>query len=173
LPTTEEELIGPDDLLLAPAFSLPERQPELPAVEEPSGPDEQSGFDRKHREPFTGLLFLGKLSDTVTILGHSFLLETPDQNTRLESGILHKRYLNSISSEIGWAAIVVASYLKAVDGTPLPEPIGPEDTGLNSRFNWVVKNLFGEVIQRVYEKCLLLDARVSELMLELERLGES
>jgi hypothetical protein len=165
--------ITPEDLLLKPAFSLPEQIPDAPLEETPSGPDQLSQFDRRHRDPFTGLLFLGRLEDEVDILGHSFKLVTPSQNERLEAGLVHKKYLNSISSEIGWAAITVATYLRKVDGTDLPQPIGPNDTGIRERFNWVVENLLGPVIQRVYEKCLILDSKVNDAIEELERLGES
>ena len=164
--------ITQEDLLLRPAFSLPEQMPE-PVSEEPlEGEDNVSKFDRRYREPFTGLLFLGHLEDEVELFGHSFYIKTPSQNERLESGLLHKRYLNSLSSEIAWAAITVALYLRKVDGSDLPQPIGPVDTGIRDRFNWVVENLRGPVIQRLYEKCLVLDSKVNDCIEELERLGE-
>jgi hypothetical protein len=165
--------INQEDLLLKPAFSLPEEIPQPPEEETPSGGDALSQFDARFREPFTGLLYLGHLEDTVEHLGHKFRLVTPSQNERLETGILHKKYLNSISSEIAWAAITVAAYLRQVDGSDLPQPIGPVDTGLRDRFSWIVENLKGVVISRLYESCLLLDSKVNDAITELERLGES
>lgn len=166
--------IAQEDLLLGPSFTLPEREVELEEVQELTpGGDELSSFDKRFRDPFTGLLFLGHLEETVAILGHKFRLVTPSQNERLETGILHKKYLNTISSEIGWAAITVAAYLHQVDGSDLPQPIGPASTGLTDRFSWVIENLKGPVISRVYEQCLLLDSKVNQAITELERLGES
>lgn len=144
-------------------------------VEEEAEPvvDAQSAFDPRYREPFIGLLYLGKLSEEFVLFGHSFLMETPNQATRLETGVLHKRYLNSMSSEMGWQTVTVAAYLQKVDGTPLPEPIGPKDTGLLDRLNWILENINTAVINALFERTLILDSKVRDVMEELERLGES
>lgn len=173
---TEDDDLQPitqDQLILGPVFTMPEQIPQPVEEAAPSGEDALSSFDARFREPFTGLLYLGHLEETVTVLGHEFRLITPSQNERLETGILHKKYLNSISAEIAWAAITVAAYLRQVDGSDLPQPIGPVDTGLRDRFSWVVENLKGVVIQRLYEQCLLLDSKVNDVINELERLGEN
>jgi hypothetical protein len=173
---TEDDVLAPltdEDLMIKPFVYVSENIPDEVEREDPSGEDEISKFDAKHREAFIGLMYLGKLSEEVTILGHKFRLETPTEEIRLETGSLHRPYQNSISSDIAWAAITVAAYLTAVDDTPLPEGIGPKDTGLRDRFNWVIANLKRVVIQRVFQECLLLDAKVDEVIAELERVGEA
>lgn len=145
---------------------LPEEEPE----EEPMA-DIDTEFDPKFREPFVGLLYLGSLKNQVVRYGHTFDLATPTQRERLEGGVLHKRFINTISGEIAWAAIVVALYLTSVDGQPLPEPIGPAvATHVADRFNWVIDNIKGELINELFEECLLLDAQVAGVM---ESLAES
>ncbi len=173
--TTEDDLqpITDDDLLLKPYFELPPEIDEIPQTEEASGPDGLSQFDARHRDPFTGLLFIGHLSKVEKIFGHTFELQTPAQSERLEAGLLHKPYVNTISSEIAWAALQVAIYLRSVDGSELPQPIGPRDTGVADRFNWVLDNLKGVVIEQVFTRCLLLDSKVDEIIEELNRVGEA
>lgn len=171
---TEDDVLSPitdESLGLKPFFTLPEELPEFKEAEKQS--TELSSFDPRYRDAFTGLLYIGYLKDRVILFGHSFEIQTPSQNERLEAGILHKKYVNSLSSEIGWATITVANYLRKVDDQELPQAIGPKDTGLLDRFNWVAENLKQVVIQRLYEECLILDSEVAEIMKELERVGEA
>lgn len=171
---TEDDILSPvtdEELRLKPLFSMPE---DLPEEERPSRyKDADTKFDPRYREAFTGLMYIGYLEKTVTIYGHTFDLQTPSQNERLEAGILHKQYINSLSSEIAWAAITVSLYLRSVDGQPLPEPIGPKDSGLSDRFFWVINNLKNVVIQQVYEEALILDSDVAEVLEELDSVGKA
>ena len=168
--TPSEDLEIPDEEILAPTFVYQQDIEEIERVEAKRATPTE--FDPRYREPFMGLIYLGKLTKTEILYGHSFYLETPSQSVVLEGGLLHKQYLNSLSSELAWAAIRVGTYLLKVDDKPLPEPIGPADSGLNGRVTWILSNLKGQVIQDLYEKCLLLDVQVNDTLRELERLGE-
>jgi hypothetical protein len=175
--TADEELrpVTEEDLVMQPFLGVPVTVPEDDADgrTEPSGPDDTSGFDQRHREAFTGLLYVGKLSTRVTHFGHSFDLETPSQREKLEAGILHKRYVNTISGDIAWATLTVALYLTAVDDEPLPEPLGPDtQTQVKERFNWVLDNLKPGVVETLFTDCLELDAQVNDVLGELERLSK-
>lgn len=158
-----------EDLMMRPMVSIPQDIPEEDEPEVDDTSDIDTKFDPRYREPFVGLLYLGHLQKRVVLYGHSFDLKTPSQRERLEAGVLHKRYANTISSEISWAAIVVALYLQEVDDRSLPEPIGPAvETKVQDRFNWVVDNIKGEIINQLFEECLLLDAQVANTLSELE-----
>lgn len=158
---------------MRPMVSVP-TFPEDDDEEDNDTDDIDTTFDPRYREPFVGLLYLGHLKNRVIKYGHSFDLKTPTQRERLEAGVLHKRFLNTISSEIGWAAIVLALYLEAVDDQPLPEPIGPSvETKVQDRFNWVIDNIKGEIINELFEECLLLDAQVSGTLRELDGLAKT
>lgn len=154
----------------APMVHLPEDPPEqaapLTAVE--------SEFDPRHREDFTGLLFLGKLEDECRIAGHRFKLATPTQQDRLEMGPLHKPWVNTLTAELAWRLIIVAAYLRKIDSEDAPEPLSRNMTPLGTRLDWVRETIVSDIIiERLYNECLLLDARVRELIEELDRLGES
>lgn len=160
-----------DDALLEPTVSFPE-VPEFNEVEE-EGPDDTSQFDRRWRDPFIGLLYVGQLSEEVTVYGHKFIIGTPSQSDRIQAGIIHKPYINTMSGELSWATVTVASYLKKIDGQDLPHSIGPVDTDLLDRFNWVKENINYPVIMQLFEKCLILDSKVDKALEELESLGKS
>lgn len=131
-------------------------------------------FDEKHREDFTGLLYLGKLEEECTVAGHRFLLATPSQDDRLEMGPLHKPWVNTITGEMAWRTIFVAAYLRKIDSEDAPQPLSPANTGLRTRFDWVQRSIASDVvIEKLFEHCLLVDARVRELIEELDGLGES
>jgi hypothetical protein len=175
---TEDDNLLPvseDDLMMKPLVALPifDEDVDEPKKEEKEKTKEPSEFDSRYKEPFLGLLYIGELTKEVMILGHGFFLKTPTQRERLEAGLLHKKYLNSISAEISWASITTALYLHQVDGYDLPLPIGPKDSGLQGRLDWVLDNIKSTVTQLVFEECLLLDVDVSNVLAELERLGEA
>jgi len=159
-----------DDLILKPFVSVGIRPED---GETPSGGDSVSQFDLRHRDNFTGMLYLGKLKDEFHYLGHVFSLETPTHAEKLEAGLIHKPHINAISSDIAWAALTTALYLRAVDGTDLPSGIGPRDTGLKDRYNWIIENIRSSIINKLFEQCLILDAKVEAALAELDRLGES
>lgn len=168
----EDDLLqAANEDILQPLFTI-EPQIAQPEEEEPEFKLENAEFDPRYKDPFLGLLYLGKLTDTVRKFGHTFTLETPSQAVRLETGLVHKKYANTLTSELAWAAITVAAYLTNVDGTILPQPIGPHDTGIVARVAWILDNLHNFVIQSLYEDCLILEARVSQTLQELERLGK-
>jgi hypothetical protein len=169
---TETPLIPADEVAaaFAPMVHLPEDPPEpdAPMVEI------DSDFDPAHREDFTGLLFLGKLEDECRIAGHRFKLVTPTQQDRLEMGPLHKPWINTLTAELAWRLVIVAAYLRRIDSEGAPEPLNKHTSPLASRFDWVRESIASDIIiERLYERCLLLDARVRELIEELDRLGES
>lgn len=157
--------------LLAPTLVLSEDddQPDEPSPLEAL----PSEFDPRHREDFVGMLYLGKLEEECRVVGHTFLLETPDQTLRLAMGPLHKPYVNTLSGERAWESIVVAAFLKRIDSEERPQPLrggGPE---LRDTWAWVTSSIHSQiVISKLFEKCLLLDARVREILEQLDGLGK-
>lgn len=135
-----------------------DRQPN----QDPEDPFVPREFDEKYKEPFTGLLFLGYLENTVTIWGHVFRLVTPSQMEKIQAGQLHKDYADTLASEIAYQTILVASYLTEVDHRELPKPVvnDPKENAVRDRFRWVADNLRGPVIDRLFSECLILDGEV-------------
>lgn len=160
---------------------------EQPIVEDPSPSDtpppvantepaaetyQPREFDPKWREAFTGLLYVGALAESFSLFGHEFVVATPTQTERLQMGIVIKDYVDTIAGEQAYATVMVAAFLVSVDGYKLPEPVvtNPKETALHDRFRWVSQNLRKQVIERVYARCLELDAEVDGA---LEAMGKA
>lgn len=150
----------------------PEPATEPEPQQAPPGEEEIPEFDERWREPFTGLLFVGALTDTFSLFGHTFRVSTPDQTEMLQIGQVIDPYARTVTSELAYATATVAAYLIEVDGRPLPQPIFTDvkDTALQNRFDWVIKNIKREVIQEIFNKCLELDSKVAKV---LEAMGKA
>jgi hypothetical protein len=167
------DLIPADDEVASfvPLVTIPEDEPQ-----EVGSPRDQidTELDPRHREDFVGLLYLGKVDHEVTVAGHRFLLATPGQRDRLEMGPLHKGYVNTITGERAWMAVTVAAYLRRIDNEDAPEPLTRAKSPLVTRYEWVLNSIHSEVvIEKLYGKCMELDARVRDLTEELDELGKA
>lgn len=140
-----------------------------PAVEDEEATEEQAPeeddfapqeFDPKARDAFIGMLYVGHLSTTFVRYGHSFSISTPSQYDRLQIGLLIREYVGTPALELAYSTAYVAAFLRKVDHHDLPQPIGPHDTGLQDRYKWVVDNLKRQVVNELYEECLVLDQEV-------------
>lgn len=150
-------------------FPVMEEMPEEP---DPYA-DVKSDLDPRARQDFTGLLYLGCLEEECTVGGHKFLLRTPSQDDRLEMGVIHKPYLNTVSTEVAWRAITVAAHLRRIDSEIAPEPLNPAVSGVRTRFEWMRSSIYSdEVIDRIYQYCLELSSRVGLVIDQLDGLGE-
>ena len=151
----------------------PEEAPAPPQTAETPEPTlDYREFDPKHREAFTGLLYVGHLDDEFQIYGHTFRIATPTQTERLQVGPVVKEFRDTITNEIAYQAAVVALYLVSIDGQPLPQPIltNAKDAAVRDRFNWVTENLRRPVINAVFERTLILEEEVD---MTLEAMGKA
>lgn len=123
-------------------------------------------FDERYKQSFTGLLYVGYLTDEFWVWGHRFEIKTPTQAERIQVGQVHKPFADTLTSEIAWQAAVVAAYLDKVDDQELPKPVtlDPKESALQDRYRWVTENLKQAVINQVFNKCLLLDAEVDRTL---------
>src|SRR5690606_21537006 len=119
-------------------------------------------FDPRFREDFEGLLYLGRLTDSFTWLGHRFTIRTLTTGEVLEVGLLHRPYVNSYADVKAYQAAVVAACVEQVDGQPMPMPITNEvtDTESLTRFQYVLRAWFPPTLDAIYERYLLLERRV-------------
>lgn len=167
-------LAAPAPLLGAPppgAQTGPVPQPEPQERQKPDGLQPKD-FDPKWRDPFYGLVYLGRLTDEFVVWGHRFKIATPSHLERMEIGLIHAPYANTITTEVAFETALVAAYLQQIDGQDLPRPLSPDpkDTSLADRFRWVGDNLNRQVINAVYNRCLVLDEKVDGV---LEAMGEA
>lgn len=144
----------------------PETQVEMSTEAEPESEEPLPEFDPKVRQDFEGLLYLGRLTDQFTWLGHRFTIRTLSAGEILEVGLLHKPYVGSLADVKAYQAALVAACVVDVDGQPVSVPLTNEktDTELVNRFNYVLKSWFPPTLDAIYERYLLLEARVEEVI---------
>lgn len=130
-------------------------------------------FDPKYLEPFTGLVYLGALSDSFEWLGHSFDIRTLRDGEKLAIARIIKPYVDTMGADRAYAAAVAAMCITGVDNTDLPIPIGEtrkiHEWGLQ-RFTYVVDNWFSPTIDVVYNRYLILNALADQVV---EALGKA
>lgn len=151
----------------------PQQAPQ-PAPEPAKEPVKESipEFDPKHRQPFIGLLYVGALTDTFELFGHTFVISTPTQTEMLQMGQVIEPFAMTPSADIAYQTARVAAYLVSIDGQKLPEPVvmNPKETALHDRFRWVAENLRRPVIDKVFDQCLDLEDKVTGA---LEAMGKA
>jgi len=174
-----------DEAAVQAAMGLPPYEPELslspptPTLPpEPEEPEEDafvedvSEFDPKWRQPFSGLLYVGALTDSFEVYGHRFTIATPTLTEHLQIGQVIEPYQSTVMAEVAFQTARVAAYLVEIDGKGLPRPItnDPKETSLHQRFQWVTDNLKRPVINRISDRCYELDAKVEGV---LEAMGKA
>lgn len=138
--------------------TAPQGQPDP----EPALPE----FDPKHREAFEGLLYLGRLQDTFSLWGHTFVVRTLTTEQLAEIGLLVKPYQGSAVENAVYQSAVVAASVVTVDGKALPSAITIDDSDTLGavRFPYVMRNWMPPVREAVYNKCLALEYLVREVL---------
>jgi hypothetical protein len=156
LPSPEQGPVSPT--LTPPPAPEPDPEPDKGDLYEEAVPE----FDPRWRQEFTGLLYIGALTETFTLYGHKFTIATPTQTEFLQIGLVIEPYQNTLMAEPAYQMARVAAYLVAVDGKALPKPItnDPKENALAQRFQWVTDTLKRELVNPIFEKCLEMDAKV-------------
>lgn len=166
VPLDETELPG----TFVPIVTVGEEVPDETSVLD----EIETSFDPRFREDFVGLLYLGHLEETCTVAGHRFQLRTPGQEDRLSMGLVHRPYANTVMGEQAWRTVMVATYLRAIDGSSAPEPLNSNQGVVATRFKWVIDSIHSDkVIELVFNEVMLLDAKVREMIEALDDLGKA
>lgn len=150
---------GNDTEQPAPEASAPQEKPEDPLPE----------FDPKYREPFTGLLYLGRLQETFILWGHKFVVRTVTTEQLAEIALITKPYLGTAEEQAIYQSAVVAACVVTVDGEQIPGSIMVDDTGelTKVKYPYVARNWMPPVREEVYNRIFALEVlsrRVLEAM---------
>lgn len=119
-------------------------------------------FDERHREPFTGLIYLGALTDTFTMWGHEFVIRTLTTEDIAEVGLLVKQYEGTLATNAVYQAATLAAALVTIDGKGLPLPVVQGNSGMEQRYKWVARSLFPPVRARLWNKYFSLEQVVDD-----------
>lgn len=130
-------------------------------------------FDPKHKLDFSGLLFIGKLTEEFVWMGHRFKIRTITTNEYLEVALLHRRYKDSIGDVRAYTSAIVAACLETVDGKSLPIALDRKsvESTVEYAFRYVIDHWYPWVIDAIYEKFRELEGRVESVMDEMGKVS--
>lgn len=124
-------------------------------------------FDSRYTEPFTGLLYIGALTESFSWLGHRFVIRTLGPDEQLALSLVIKPYQGTGGEQLAYMIAVVALATVSVDGEELPTPIG-EDTKLaewaHRRWAYVKENWYQYTIAEVFQRYLKLEDTASQVV---------
>lgn len=149
--------------------ALPATDVEMSEAPEPS-PEDVVEFDPAYRQPFEGLLFIGKVTKQFKWLGHTFTLRTPTIEQMLEAGQLHKPYVGTVGDIKAWQSLMLAASIASVDGQPLPVPFTDETTELQQKFDYINRHWYPWTTDALYEQYIILDGEVAGV---IEAMGKA
>lgn len=170
MPVDDNPKEGFDSYDLRELETAPSPQPSPTLSDDsPSGSEvevELPSFNDKWKLPFEGLLFLGALTKTFIWMGHTFKIRTMTNADQLEVGLVQSQYNGTLGEIKAYQGAVCAACIVSVDNKPLPIPISntPEDTLLQTRFEWINHNWFPWTIDAIYDAYLNLEATVSSVI---------
>lgn len=127
-------------------------------------------FDPRYTQPFEGLMFIGALTDSFKWLGHEFVIRTLTTDEVLSVALITAKYEGTLGAQRAYVTAVAAMATQTVDGEHLPTPYKKDDTGnsyAEGRFNFVKANWFSPTIDAVYNKYLILENTVREVVAEM------
>lgn len=142
----------------------PRETPAEPQAAEPPKQPDLPEFDPRWREPFTGLLYLGRLEDTFTIWGHQFVVKTLTTEELAEISLYMARYEGTRAANAVYQSAVVAAAVVSVDGQTLPLTLGFADSGLKDRIDYVNRNWMPAVREHIWDKVFALEEKVRDVL---------
>lgn len=122
-------------------------------------------------DDFRNLLFIGRLSETVDVLGHPIALSTLSTEEDLAIGLVTKPYIGSDSYQRAYRTAIVAAAIRSIDGEPLVLAISGDTTTLEivqAKFD-KVKKYYPIFLDAVYERFTELEKK---LLPVVSRLGK-
>lgn len=133
--------------------------------------ESQAGsFDQRYKDDFDGLAFLGALEARFDYIGHRFHIRTLTTNELLAVAMIVKQFEGTVGDSRAYATAMVAMSVVSVDGIGLPSPHeekSAEYAWAFERFDYVKAKWFPWTVDYVYERFLLLEERVRNVLIEM------
>lgn len=122
------------------------------------------------QEDTYSLLYLGHLSDTVTIGTHQIHIRTLKIGEELNAALLANRYKDTVEEGRALATALVAASIVSVDDGPLVgQLIGPGDDSIEVKFNYILNNWYWESVRQVWDAYNKLLVRIQESTEEIKK----
>ncbi len=127
------------------------------------------GFNPQIEAAVDGLLWLGFLTSSFTIFGHSFQIKTLTRGERLVVTQITEQYADSIGLSLALETATVAASLVMVDGVPQNPPLGAtEDPLVRIQKNYeTINSWYDPLIAALYDKYNALTLKQAAAFSEL------
>jgi len=122
-------------------------------------------------EDFRNLLVVGRLAETISVLGHTVTLRTLSVEEDLAVGLIIKPYLGSNSYERAYRTAICAASIREIDGEPFGEPLSSDVNAyetLEFKFKKITK-YYPILLDEVYKRFTELE---KQLLPTVSRLGK-
>lgn len=106
-------------------------------------------FPEEYKQPFLGLLYVGKLQRTIEVAGHKILIRTLTQGEELRVAQLTKEYVGTRGEIPAMQTYLVAAAIETVDGKTLMNSLSPDADPIATKVE-TVKNWYASVVQEIY-----------------------
>jgi hypothetical protein len=142
------------------------------------GPRPPAAFPDRHKEAFTGLAYVGALTDTVRFAGHEIAIRTLTSDEVLAAALVTRDWAGTIGQPRAHSTAMAGLCVVSVDGQPMPVPLGEgDDDGpvppaydwCLQRFNYVKAKWYQWTIDAIYMGYLDLEDQVREVLDAMEK----
>lgn len=121
------------------------------------------------QEGIEGLLWLGYLTDTFDLYGHTFVVRTLTRGERMACTLVAKEWEDTLGMAAAYETATVAAALQFIDGEPFQPQLQSTDPQYRIKQNFLrVQNWYEPVVQALGRKIQLLHIRQIEAFNELE-----
>jgi hypothetical protein len=116
------------------------------------------------------LLQLGYLTSDIVVGNHKITVRTLRIGEELEAALLAEKYKDTVDAGRAMATALAAASVALVDGEPMVEPIGPIESLVKAKFDYVVNNWFWQpTIRTVYAEYNSLVVEAQEVQDDLKK----
>jgi hypothetical protein len=143
--------------------------PEEQTLEEEEFQSEEFEINQSMRKDLDSLLQSGSISDSIDLVGHTFVLRTLTIGEELAVASVCDDYAKSIAQSKAIATATVAAALESIDGRPLMHSISPDPlVNIRHKFGYIRNKWYWAIIEELYRRYVDLSERQLYAFQELQ-----
>ena len=146
--------------------------PEQEEIAAAAAGEQTTELTDEERKWFDTLLTVGRRSKTISVFGHSVVIQNLNTDDDLRIGLACKEFQGAVPAEArAYQVATCAAGIRSIDGQPLYQPLGETDP--QEMFDQKMARLrqyYPVVITQIYREILALDGEFIELAQKLGKL---
>ena len=146
--------------------------PEQEEIAAAAAGEQTTELTDEERKWFDTLLTVGRRSKTISVFGHSVVIQNLNTDDDLRIGLACKEFQGAVPADArAYQVATCAAGIRSIDGQPLYQPLGETDP--QEMFDQKMARLrqyYPVVITQIYREILALDGEFIELAQKLGKL---